>query len=66
MIFKVGKYPRGDWPKERVKKLVDAYDPEKFYDASLVIGHRWYGADDNYQDAHGWVRSLRMDGAGRV
>ena len=66
MIFKAGKYPQGDWPKERVKKLVDAYDPEKFYDAPLVIGHRWYGADDNYQDAHGWVRSLRMDGAGRV
>jgi hypothetical protein len=66
MIFKAGKYPQGDWPKERVKRLVDAYDPEKFYDAPLVIGHRWYGTDDNYQDAHGWVQSLRMDGAGRV
>ncbi|MDR3355621.1 MAG: hypothetical protein LBO04_00325 [Spirochaetaceae bacterium] len=66
MIFKAGKYPQGDWPKERVKKLVDAYDPEKFYDAPLVIGHRWYGADDNYQDAHGWVQSLRMDGSGKV
>ena len=66
MIFKAGKYPQGDWPKERVKKLVDAYDPEKYYDAPLVIGHRWYGTDDSYQDAHGWVQSLRMDGAGKV
>jgi phage terminase Nu1 subunit (DNA packaging protein) len=65
MIFKAGKYPQGDWPKERVKKLVDAYDPEKS-DAPLVIGHRWYGTDDSYQDAHGWVQSLRMDGAGKV
>jgi hypothetical protein len=66
MIFKAGKYPQGDWPKERVKKLVEAYDPEKYYDAPLVVGHRWYGTDDSYQDAHGWVQSLRMDGAGRV
>jgi hypothetical protein len=66
MIFKAGKYPQGDWPKERVQKLVDAYDPEKLYDAPLVIGHRWYGMDDSYQDAHGWVQSLRMDGAGKV
>ncbi|MDR2194924.1 MAG: hypothetical protein LBP19_10785 [Treponema sp.] len=69
MIFKAGKYPQGDWSKERVRKMVDAYDPEDpetFYDAPLVIGHRWYGTDDSYQDAHGWVQSLRMDGAGKV
>ncbi|MHB9292676.1 hypothetical protein Holit_01778 [Hollandina sp. SP2] len=66
MIFKAGKYAQGEWSKERVKKLVEAYDPDKYYDAPLVIGHRWYGTDDSYQDAHGWVQSLRMDGAGRV
>jgi hypothetical protein len=66
LVFRAGKYPQGDWPKDRVKKLVDAYDPEKFYDAPLVIGHRWYGTDDSYQDAHGWVQSLRMDAAGKV
>ncbi|MDR2245628.1 MAG: hypothetical protein LBE17_02975 [Treponema sp.] len=37
-----------------------------FYDAPLVIGHRWYGTDGSYQDAHGWVRSLRMDGVGKA
>jgi hypothetical protein len=29
MIFKAGKYPQGDWPKERVQKMADAYGPEK-------------------------------------
>jgi hypothetical protein len=66
MIFKAGKYPQGDWPKERVQKLVDAYDPDKNIEAPVVIGHRFYGADDEYQNAHGWVGGLRMDGAGRV
>ena len=66
MIFKAGKYPQGDWPKERVQKMVEAYDPDKNFEAPVVIGHRWYGNDDAYQYAHGWVRSLRMDGAGKV
>jgi hypothetical protein len=66
MIFKAGKYPQGDWPKERVQKLVDAYDPDKNLEAPAVIGHRYYSATDEAQFAHGWVRSLRMDGAGRV
>ena len=66
LIFKAGKYAQGDWPKERVQKMVDAYDPEKSREAPLVIGHRWYGMDDEYQYAHGWVKSLRMDGAGKV
>ena len=66
MIFKAGKYPQGDWPKERVQRMVDAYETDRYSDAPLVIGHRWYGTDDRYQDAHGWVQSLRMDGAGKV
>ncbi len=65
LIFKAGKYPQGDWPKERVKKLVDAYSPDTI-EAPLVIGHRFYGGSDEYQDAHGWVESLRMDGSGKV
>jgi hypothetical protein len=66
MIFKTGNYPQGDWPKERVQKMVDAYDPEKNLDAPVVIGHRWYTNTDEGQYAHGWVESLRMDGAGKV
>jgi hypothetical protein len=66
MIFKAGKYPQGDWTKERVEKMVAAYDPEKSWEAPVVIGHRGYGVDDDYQDAHGWVKSLRMDGGGKV
>jgi hypothetical protein len=66
MIFRAGNYPQGDWPKERVQKMVDAYDPEKNLEAPVVIGHRWYTNTDEGQYAHGWVESLRMDGAGKV
>jgi hypothetical protein len=66
MIFKAGKYAQGDWSKERVQKMVDAYDPEKNIEAPVVIGHRWYSETDEHEYAHGWVKSLRMDGAGKV
>jgi hypothetical protein len=66
MIFRAGNYPQGDWPKERVQKMVDAYDPVKNVEAPVVIGHRYYGQTDEYQYAHGWVQALRVDGAGKV
>jgi hypothetical protein len=66
MVFKAGKYPQGDWPKDRVQKMVDAYDPEKNIEAPVVIGHRSYEENDKRQYAHGWVKSLRVDGAGKV
>ena len=66
MIFKAGNYPQGNWPKERVQKLVDAYDPEKNVEAPVVIGHKYYSQTDADQYAHGWVTALRMDGAGKV
>jgi hypothetical protein len=66
LIFKAGKYPQGDWPKERVQKLVDAYDPVKSFEAPVVIGHKYYSQTDADQFAHGWVSGLRMDGAGKV
>jgi hypothetical protein len=66
MIFKAGKYPQGDWPKERVKKMVEAYDPERNSEAPVVIGHRHFADSDEYQFAHGWVKGLRMDGSGKV
>lgn len=66
-VFKAGKYPQGDWPKERVQRLVDSYNPEKLYEAPIVIGHRSFGiTTDDYQDAHGWVKSMRMDKSGWV
>ena len=65
-IFKAGKYPQGDWPKERVGRLVDAYDPDKNFEAPVVIGHKWSSHTDEDQFAHGWVKSLRMDSAGKV
>jgi hypothetical protein len=65
-VFKAGKYPQGDWPEERVKKLVDAYDPENAIEAPVVIGHRAFAMRDADQYAHGWVESVRMDKDGKV
>ena len=65
-VFKAGKYPQGDWPVERVRRLVDSYDPENGIEAPAVIGHRFFDMSDSDQYAHGWVRSLRMDGEGKV
>jgi hypothetical protein len=64
-VFKAGKYPQGDWPIERVQKLVSAYDPEKI-EAPAVIGHRMFAMRDADQYAHGWVESLRIDEDGKV
>jgi hypothetical protein len=65
-VFKAGKYPQGDWPVERVKKFVEAYDPENNLEAPAVIGHRAFAMRDADQFAHGWVDSLRMDADGKV
>jgi hypothetical protein len=65
-VFKAGKYPQGDWPEERVKKLVSAYDPVNKIEAPAVIGHRLFAMRDADQYAHGWVESVRMDKDGKV
>jgi hypothetical protein len=65
-VFKAGKYPQGDWPEERVKKLVGAYDPVNNLEAPAVIGHRLFAMRDADQFAHGWVESLRIDKDGKV
>jgi len=65
-VFSAGKYPQGDWPVERVKKLVDAYDPVNNLEAPAVIGHRSFTMRDADQFAHGWVESVRMDTDGKV
>ncbi|MDR0487046.1 MAG: hypothetical protein LBG91_02240 [Treponema sp.] len=65
-VFKAGKYPQGDWPEERVKKLVDAYDPVNNLEAPAVIGHQAFAVRDADQYAHGWVESMRMDRDGKV
>ena len=65
-VFKAGKYPQGDWPEERVKKLVDSYDPENMIEAPVVIGHRAFALRDADQFSHGWVAGLRMEKDGKV
>jgi hypothetical protein len=65
-VFKAGKYPQGDWPVERIQKMVDAYDPVNGIEAPAVIGHRSFAMRDADQFAHGWVESVRMDKDGKV
>jgi len=65
-VFKAGKYPQGDWPVDRVQKMVDAYDPVNGIEAPAVIGHRSFAMRDADQFAHGWVKSVRMDKDGKV
>jgi hypothetical protein len=65
-VFKTGEYPQGNWPVERVKKMVDAYDPVNGIEAPAVIGHRSFALRDADQYAHGWVESVRMDKDGKV
>ncbi|MDR2807763.1 MAG: hypothetical protein LBB43_02015 [Spirochaetaceae bacterium] len=66
MVFKAGKYPQGEWSKERTQKLVDTYNPEKDIEAPVVIGHHNWSDTNEMQYAHGWVKGLRMDGSGKV
>jgi hypothetical protein len=52
-------FASGDRPKERVQKPADAYDPKRNVEAPVVTGRRFYGADGEYQDAHGRVSPRR-------
>jgi len=60
-IFKAGVYPQGRWDRERLERLVDAYDPEGGIEAPCVVGHYSYGTAIENELAFGWVRSLRLD-----
>jgi len=64
-IFKVGKYPQGRWDMERVRRLVDAYDPENGIEAPCVVGHDRGEAIEG-ELALGWVRSLELNEQGEV
>lgn len=68
LIFKTGTYPQGNWPKERVKKMVDAYDPETNIHAPIIVGHDEYSIDNSFENelAYGWVDSIEMDSKGNV
>jgi len=54
-VFKAGNYPQGEWPPEKVKKMVDDYDP-KFLKAPVTKDHGQWGESD------GWVIALRLEG----
>ncbi len=65
-IFEVGTYPQGRWDRERVQKLVDAYDPENGIEAPCVVGHHNWSDSIEGELAQGWVSSLSLNAQGEV
>ncbi len=65
-IFEVGTYPQGRWDRERVQKLVDAYDPENGIEEPCVVGHHNWSDSIEGELAQGWVSSLSLNAQGEV
>ncbi len=67
-VFEAGEYPQGSYPVERVRKIVDSYDPQNFIEACAVVGHfdNFLAEREEIELAHGWVKSLSMNERGEV
>ena len=65
LIFKTGSYPQGNYPREIVEPFVNAFNVTKDQ-IPIVVGHRFFGDSDDDELAHGWIDTLRIDGAGKV
>ncbi len=67
-IFEAGEYPQGSWPIERVRRLVDSYDPVEGVEAPGVVGHFENALSERIENelAYCWVRSLSMNENGEV
>ena len=70
MILKIfeGEYPQGSWPIERVRRLVEAYDPVNGIEAPAVVGHMDNVLVERLENelAYGWVKALSTNEAGEV
>lgn len=59
-IFRIGKYPQGNWDKKKLDRVVSNYDV-KFHEAPAAVTH----ADDGTPDggpAYGWVVGIKRQG----
>lgn len=67
-VFKAGNYPQGDFPLERCRKMVDAYDPVNNIEGAAVIGHMDNILAERIENefAYGWYDKLSMDEEGTV
>jgi len=67
-IFEAGEYPQGSWPLERVRAMVDAYDPVGNIEAPGVVGHMDNVLAERLENelAYAWVKSLTMNEQGEV
>lgn len=55
-VFKVGKYPQGDFTLDRVSKMVESYNENEDRKAPIKIGH-----NQEDESAHGWIEELSLD-----
>ncbi len=53
-VFKVGKYPQGNFTKKEIAQIATNYDP-KFCEAPITIDHQQSGP------AYGWVDVVKAD-----
>lgn len=65
LIFKTGSYPQGNYTRDGIEAFVNAFNASKDQ-IPIVIGHRPWGQTDADEIAHGWINTLRIDGAGEV
>lgn len=65
LIFKCGKYPQGDYPKEKMQTYIDSFNSAKD-EIPVMIGHKYFSNNDEDEFAHGWIKTLRLDGAGKI
>ncbi|OHD13231.1 MAG: hypothetical protein A2Y41_07830 [Spirochaetes bacterium GWB1_36_13] len=65
LIFKSGKYPQGEYDKEKLSKYIESFNSSKD-EIPLFIGHKWFTSSDEDELSHGWIRQLRIDGQGKV
>lgn len=64
LIFKAGKYPQGDYTKERLERLVEFHNSGQGVEIPFVIAHRdrWSQVRDEDEFSYGWIKKLELDG----
>jgi hypothetical protein len=65
LIFKAGIYPQGNVSKEQLDSFAARFNESKD-EIPIFIGHRPWGSSDGDELAHGWIKTIRVDGAGKV
>jgi hypothetical protein len=65
LIFKAGQYPQGTVTKDQLDAFAASFNESKD-EIPIFVGHRYYAGSDADELAHGWIKTIRVDGAGKV